>query len=357
MAQRGESSDTTPAEVLAAVPDEMLPIFEQILALTDPQLQPLVAEVFRIVPHDILLSIMRTKPDSKVKVTEYIDDSSGDIKHVRFASYIKRRIFPVCLDDVDWAIIMGIVANQLDHDICWAVVARDLIRAVRLINGRDTDPNIEYSVQDLIDFTDPVQRRQVRNDGHYCYTSSINRGMRYVMENGIQREEDRPFTGCPQYIPDRVLSGLGYIKDFKRIDTIEEALLQLKHQPIGAAVAMFFPEYNEIGENIYRGPVLQRSRLVGLHAVSLVAADEENGEKYVVARSSHGDKFGKNGYMKISIDIMLVYVPTPGEEINTKANTYFAEPSPLLRRFSYPRLLSREEEERRKKRHGASKLN
>ncbi|EFH57967.1 predicted protein, partial [Arabidopsis lyrata subsp. lyrata] len=164
-------------------------------------------------------------------------------------------IFPVCLDDVDWAIIMGIVANQLDHD------------------------------------------------------------------------------------------------------TIEEALLQLKHQPIGAAVAMFFPEYNEIGENIYRGPVLQRSRLVGLHAVSLVAADEENGEKYVVARSSHGDKFGKNGYMKISIDIMLVYVPTPGEEINTKANTYFAEPSPLLRRFSYPRLLSREEEERRKKRHGASKLN
>ncbi|CAL9236306.1 unnamed protein product [Arabidopsis halleri] len=252
MSQRGESSDTTPAEVLAAVPDEMLPIFEQILALTDPQLQPLVAEVFRIVPHDILLSIMRTKPDSKVKVTEYIDDSSGDIKHVRFASYIKRGIFPVCLDDVDWAIIMGIVANQLDHD------------------------------------------------------------------------------------------------------TIEEALLQLKYQPIGAALAMFFPEYNEIGENIYRGPVLQRSRLVGLHAVSLVAADEENGERYVVARSSHGDKFGKNGYMKISLDVMLVYVPTPGEKIDILANKYFAKPSPLLRRFSYPRLLSLEEEERRKKMHGAS---
>ncbi|EFH57964.1 predicted protein [Arabidopsis lyrata subsp. lyrata] len=235
MSKTSESSDTTPAEVLAAVPDEMLPIFEQILALTDPQLQPLVAEVFRIVPHDILLSIMRTKPDSKVRVTEYIDNSSGDIKHVRFASYIKRRIFPVCLDDVDWAIIMGIVANQLDH-----------------------------------------------------------------------------------------------------------------------ALAMFFPEYNEIGENIYRGPVLQRSRLVGLHAVSLVAADEENGERYVVARSSHGDKFGKNGYMKISLDVMLVYVPTPGEKIDILANKYFAKPSPLLRRFSYPRLLSLEEEERRKKMHGAS---
>lgn len=102
---------------------------------------------------------------------------------------------------------------------------------------------------------------------------------------------------------------------------------------------------------MYRGPVLQRSRLVGLHAVSLVAADEDNGERYVVVRSSHGKEFGKDGYFKISLDVMLVYVPTPGEETDTLADKYFAQPSPLVTRFSYPRLLTEEEEERRRRMH------
>lgn len=70
------------------------------------------------------------------------------------------------------------------------------------------------------------------------------------MDHGIPTEEDRPFKGCPQYIPDRTFSGLWYIKDFMRLDTIEDMLLQLKHQPIGAAVAMFIPDYKDIGEKV-----------------------------------------------------------------------------------------------------------
>ncbi|KAJ4903958.1 Cysteine proteinases superfamily protein [Raphanus sativus] len=259
---------------------------------------------------------------------------------------------PKCLDGVDWATIMGEVEDQLDHDICWAVVASELIRAVILIERPGTDPNIRFSIQDLVDHTDPVERRNIKASGHYCYTSSINRGMKYVMENGILTEEDRPFSGCPKDIPDRQQSELSYIKDFKRLHTADEALLQLKHQPIGAAVAMFYPEFNEIGENMYRGPVLQNSRLIGLHAVSLVKAGVKNGERYIRVRSSNGENIGFKGYLDVSLDVMFAYVPTPGEETDSLAQKYFAEPSPLLRRFSYPRLFKRAEEEKRRRKSG-----
>lgn len=73
-------------QVLVDVSDEILPIFDHILALTDPRLQPLMADVLRIVPHDILLRIMKSKPDSRVRIIECINNASGDIKRVRYVS-------------------------------------------------------------------------------------------------------------------------------------------------------------------------------------------------------------------------------------------------------------------------------
>lgn len=85
-------------------------------------------------------------------------------------------------------------------DVCWAIVVSELIRAVRIIEKRNQNPKIRYSPQDLIE---PDKRRKLNDNGHYCYTSNLTKGFEYVMKNGIQREEDRPFNGCSENIPDR----------------------------------------------------------------------------------------------------------------------------------------------------------
>ncbi|VVB02871.1 unnamed protein product [Arabis nemorensis] len=64
----------TLGEVLANVPREILPALEKIITLIDPQFLSLVADVLSIVPHDILLGIIRSKPDSKVRIIEYIEN-------------------------------------------------------------------------------------------------------------------------------------------------------------------------------------------------------------------------------------------------------------------------------------------
>lgn len=74
--------------------------------------------------------------------------------------------------------------------------------------------------------------------------------MEYVVENGIQREEDRPFKGCPENVAERKPSEFAYIEKFVRLRSLEDALLQLAHHPIGAALAMFQPEYREIGKKV-----------------------------------------------------------------------------------------------------------
>lgn len=78
--------------MLVDVPDEILPIFDKIIALTDPEFQPLVADILSMVPHDILLGIMKSTPDSKVRILECINNVDGKTKHVRYASWVKRGV-------------------------------------------------------------------------------------------------------------------------------------------------------------------------------------------------------------------------------------------------------------------------
>lgn len=76
-----------------------------------------------------------------------------------------------------------------------------------------------------------------------------------------------------------------------------------------------------------------------------------NGEKYVLARTSHGATFGYGGCIKISLEVMLVYIPIPGEKINEFIQKYLGKPKFLLTRFSYPTLFTDAEEEIKKKDH------
>lgn len=110
---------------------------------------------------------------------------------------------------------------------------------------------IEYSCQDLVDFTDP----QLHSVGkinidveHFCYTCHV-RFSSYASKSGIAREEDRPFQFlCQKDIPPRVESNLGYIGEVINVMTIEEVIKLLKDHPVAASIPVFEPEYSEIGD-------------------------------------------------------------------------------------------------------------
>ncbi|CAL9223304.1 unnamed protein product [Arabidopsis halleri] len=122
----------------------------------------------------------------------------------------------------------------------------------------------------------------------------------------------------------------------------------LKRHPVGAALAIFQPEYKSHQKGIYRGPTDHNSRLSSVHAVSLVAVDEENGERFVWARSSQGCEFGIDGCIKVSLDTLILHLPRDGDEITDDSSLdklLFSSPTPLLSRFSYPRLFTVDEED------------
>ncbi|CAA7041638.1 unnamed protein product [Microthlaspi erraticum] len=102
---------------------------------------------------------------------------------------------------------------------------------------------------------------------------------------------------------------------------MDEAFHQLQHQPIGATLAIFLPDYVRDQKGIYGGPTRAGSRLASFHAVSLVAEDEdENGERYVLARSSEGDDFGHDGCIEVSYDTLILClssVPYPTSQLYT----------------------------------------
>lgn len=109
------------------------------------------------------------------------------------------------------------------EDVCWAIVVSELIRVIRILDGRDEDhPNTLYSPQDLIDFTRPNKRSTLNKPpDHYCYSLNRNAAMQYVVDNGLQKEEDRPFIGCSEDQPNpwhnRDPSRCVYIKDYVTI--------------------------------------------------------------------------------------------------------------------------------------------
>ncbi|CAF2068569.1 unnamed protein product [Brassica oleracea var. botrytis] len=163
MSETGESSDQ--AECARVLPEEVVRVLDEIIKLVHPQFQAVVADVLQLVPQDILALINEAKRDSTVRIIEYIDKTSADIKHVRYATWVRRRLIPDCLKGKEWQEIMGELRHQRDHDVCWAIVVSELIRAMRIIDGRQTDKTIRYSPQDLIDFSDKEKRRTEQKSG------------------------------------------------------------------------------------------------------------------------------------------------------------------------------------------------
>ncbi|CAN6919406.1 unnamed protein product [Brassica oleracea] len=111
--------------------------------------------------------------------------------------------------------------------------------------------------------------------------------------------------------------------------SLSQSLDRLQHQPVGASLLIFMPDYLLTGKGVYRGPMTNRSSYTAVHgvSVSVVAVVEEDGEKVWKVRLNHGLAIGdREGYLKVSME-MLVRVPTEGGESDGK----FDKPGMLLR--------------------------
>lgn len=89
----------------------------------------------------------------------------------------------------------------------------------------------------------------------------------------------------------------------------------------------------------------ENSKFCGMHAVSVIGAGVENGESFMLVKSSHGVKVGNRGYLKVSIDVLIIRTSQKCQEIEKH---HFQTPTPLLTKFCFPLLLEEEEENTKK---------
>ncbi|CAH8252842.1 unnamed protein product [Arabidopsis lyrata] len=312
-------------------------------SLTDAELR-IVDGILKYIPVLQLRRLMNTNPHSDITIIKCWD-------RVLF-SYWKENKDHVTVDEFGnrWSSKMGDIINQLDHEVCWAIVIVDLVSAVRHILRRDTQ-KVKYSAQYLVDFTRANSRSRSSSKknkpGHSCYACPVLEGLKYVQENGIETEAARPFDNafCKKGFERRSSLNLAYIKDVVKLSSIEETIKALDRHPVAATIPIFEPEYSMIGENIYRGRTSTISRYSTTHAINItgVGKDKKTGEKFVWAKSSHGLKFGVAGYMKVSIEMMMMCLTTG------KYGEFVDNPFRSLFEFVYPTLLSEEDEEKRKR--------
>ncbi|XP_010436345.1 PREDICTED: caricain-like [Camelina sativa] len=205
---------------------------------------------------------------------------------------------------------MGHMREQGHCETCWAVVVSELISALRFIEGIDEEYT-EYSIQELVDFAAPSKVKDCSE--HQCYTLSIGKGLEYVLKHGLQKAIHRKYVGCRKKseIPARSTVDLAHIDRVDRL-SFEEALIRLERQPIGASLHIFMPDYKLTIGGVYRGPLERNSKLVGAHAVSIVGVVEEKGEMCFQVKSTHGTRVGVDGYLKVSMETMLVQLPREG---------------------------------------------
>ncbi|CAL9227252.1 unnamed protein product [Arabidopsis halleri] len=277
------------------------------------------------VPDTVMSLIVESKPDGEIILF--------DIKKTSFASWTKRTIVSEFQKGFNWKHKMGPVRNQGEHETCWAIVASELISALRFIR-KDDGAYTEYSSQFLVDYACPEKARIEKDDGHYCYPHTIMKALRFVQTSGLPLESHWTYKGCrkappPIYTPPPAGDPRVYIASAKSLKTMDIALQQLQFNPIGAALYIFDPEYYIIGGDIYRGPIYKESKYRGMHAVSIIGVTDEKGEAIAHVKSTHGEEVGNRGYFRVSLDVVLIEVPPQG----TEAHKDYLKPRHLLSRF------------------------
>lgn len=77
-------------QVLVDIPNESLPMLNEIIKLVTPRFQTLVGYVLQVVPKDILQSIIDSEPQSTIRIIECMDPHNAQFRRNRFASITKK---------------------------------------------------------------------------------------------------------------------------------------------------------------------------------------------------------------------------------------------------------------------------
>ncbi|KAG7545720.1 Peptidase C1A papain C-terminal [Arabidopsis suecica] len=299
---------------------------KELLSVTRANVKVL-AHILEIIPVGTFSQIMATTPNSGIKVEEVLE--------AVYARWRVSRHVQDSLKGTDWEKKMCHMRDQGCCETCWAVVVSELISALLFVEGIDKEYT-EYSIQELVDFADPSKAGTHKDRKHYCYTLSIGKGLDYVLKHGLQKAIHRKYVGCrpKSEIPARSTVDLAHITRVDRL-SFPEALIRLKRQPIGASLYIFTPDYVNTKGGVYRGPMEKESKLEGVHAVSILGVTEEKGEMLFKVKSTHGDRVGVDGYLKVSMEVMLVQIPKKG----TLPDGKFEKPTPLIHRFCCPTII------------------
>ncbi|KAG2256632.1 hypothetical protein Bca52824_075926 [Brassica carinata] len=147
-----------------------------------------------------------------------------------------------------WNELSGPIRNQKRHILCWAYSSTDLVSALRICV--DKDPTALA--------------------GHSCYGTTTRKAFQFMLDNGgVPKERTLEFD-CNQDPPADPEPHIT-INSFATFNTLEEALVQLRTQPIGAE----FSQLWELGEDMTFTMDLQRQILIS------------NGEVIAICKSSN----------------------------------------------------------------------
>ncbi|CAN6918756.1 unnamed protein product [Brassica oleracea] len=219
----------------------------------------------------------------------------------------------------DWTGKGGPVRNQGDHDNCWTYVTSDLCSSQRLICEEDSSFRT-LSSRFLTFYVCPREREYQRkhsnrNEDHLCHGYPQLKGLEFIWDNGgIPEEEPEDATSdysCkenpPLRNPKEKYTFAGEV-DLRASNKIEDLYEWLLHQPVGADMILFSPEYENITslDDVYEGPKADTSRNAGLHSVLVLKIAKIKGIWSALVKLSHGKERGEKGYMYISLATMIV---------------------------------------------------
>lgn len=199
----------------------------------------------------------------------------------------------------------GFIRDQHEHVICWAFGVCDLISICRVLYGWDEDFQ-PLSARYLCENLEPqTYQRDIGSSKHRCYGAGHINALFYAQKHGITADtgdESSDFDCRKKCTSEGIKYG---IRNIFRYPTLRDALVRLKTHPVIAALICFEGWDNTNG--IYRGPYHGGSYM-GKHTVILIDCTEFEGEIVVICKSSNGRETGKDGYLLVSVEVMLMAV-------------------------------------------------
>ncbi|VVB16614.1 unnamed protein product [Arabis nemorensis] len=140
--------------------------------------------------------------------------------------------------------------------------------------------------------SDAQRREEIREEkeeageilDHLCFESNLTKGFEFIKESGVLREDEKDAIGFTPWYGRHAV-----------------------HQPVGAALRIFEPDYDNLGpDDIYDGPQTPQSVLAAAnHVVIIVAVLRLHGQLVAKCKSSHGTRRQRDGYLYVSLTTMV----------------------------------------------------